>query len=435
MRIIVHNIFNICFSAKDLLEYRNAIIVFSDGEINAGIQEPGKLVHYVREKIRNMSFGLDDSQNQWVTISVIATGNDVSETVYLLSKICSSEAFYHLDMESNNVNFDMYLPILMRKTAVVWNVSLLAETLNGARLINEECTQDCKIRLRYTVKGMERTKKAFFFYDMQASSKKHVGLTISMDNVCDDTSTEIANIRESYTSFSGKRKCTTRIIQTEDLQMEDEKKKQKIIEKNLMMDARTVSVIALQNAADNVRSGNIAASTADLEEGGSEVQKLCEKYGAMASTSEDVKLNINLYATSLMKNMENLLKAVQGITGDDNTNKNRQWAKIKTVSSAIEREVPTVSETVSNSNLLCPLPAIRDVSSPQTRQQIGNIYTQRGVRDSVFLENLNTILEKQQEKPVTMILNRKIQIRIRHVFIRLSMTGCIMVWRSPPVRP
>lgn len=80
-------------SVQNLLEYRNIIIVCSDGEINAGKQEPGKVVHDVREKIRNMSFGLDDSQNQWVTISVIATRNDVTETMYLLSKICSSLSF------------------------------------------------------------------------------------------------------------------------------------------------------------------------------------------------------------------------------------------------------------------------------------------------------------------------------------------------------
>lgn len=107
------------FRPEDLLTYRNSIIVFSDGEINEGTKEPNKLIHEVREKIRRNAFDLDDSQNQWVSISTIATGNDVSEAMYLLSKCCSSDAFYHLDVQKSEENDpDLFLPVMLRKTAV-----------------------------------------------------------------------------------------------------------------------------------------------------------------------------------------------------------------------------------------------------------------------------------------------------------------------------
>jgi hypothetical protein len=55
------------YRGRDLLKYKNAIIIFSDGEINAGTQEPSKLVHEVRENVRQLSHGLDESLNQWVS--------------------------------------------------------------------------------------------------------------------------------------------------------------------------------------------------------------------------------------------------------------------------------------------------------------------------------------------------------------------------------
>ena len=57
------------------LESKNSILVFTDGEINAGTTEPERLVHEVRQNIRQMVPSLSASNNQWVTISVVTTGN------------------------------------------------------------------------------------------------------------------------------------------------------------------------------------------------------------------------------------------------------------------------------------------------------------------------------------------------------------------------
>ena len=62
------------FSQAGYLSRKNSIIVFSDGEINSGTVASQSLVHEVRQNIRQMVPNLDDSQNQWVSISIITTG-------------------------------------------------------------------------------------------------------------------------------------------------------------------------------------------------------------------------------------------------------------------------------------------------------------------------------------------------------------------------
>jgi hypothetical protein len=149
-----------------LLKYKNAIIIFSDGEINAGTQEPSKLVHEVREKVRQLSHGLDESLNQWVSISTVVLGKCASEAMYCLSKFCSSDAFYSLDMDvdKDNTEVDIFLPVLLRKAAVAWNVSVYIEALNGAIINNDECSQDNKVKsVRASSRG-PRTTKAYFYY-------------------------------------------------------------------------------------------------------------------------------------------------------------------------------------------------------------------------------------------------------------------------------
>ena len=305
--------FTLYFSADDLLNYRNAIIVFSDGEINEGTLKPGTLVHEVREKIRHLSYGLDDAHNQWVTISVIVTGNEVSEAMYMLSKFCSSEAFYHIDVQKANAEVELFLPVLLRKSAVAWNVSLNMESLNGATIINEETTQENKVRLRDNSRNGVRCKKAYFYYDIPAASSKHVGVAINLEEADQNPEAEVLRINCSYTGISRKRREFTKTILRKEFYDMDKEKKAAAIKANMMHDARIISQNALQKAADHVKSGNARASSADIVNGQSDLQRLLDKYGKMAEMSqeeqvEQVRPQIVSYADVLMKNMENLLE-------------------------------------------------------------------------------------------------------------------------------
>ncbi|XP_061189194.1 uncharacterized protein LOC133197254 isoform X2 [Saccostrea echinata] len=400
---------------EDLLMYRNSIIVFSDGEINEGTKEPNKLVHEVREKIRKNAFDLDDSQNQWVSISTIATGNDISEAMYLLSKCCSSDAFYHLDVQKSEMDDpDLFLPVMLRKTAVVWNVSVVIEAVNGATIINSETSQDNKVRLRGSSRGQDKSEKAFFYYDIPAASTRHIGVALDLSNVSDDANTVVLKAKVEYTKASGLRmKYFVEIARGEFTDQTEGRSD--AIKANLMHDARLISQNVLHKAAEHVKTGNIEASTAQIKQGQSELQAMMERYGAMAAEDptsersrgrpgivstadtlmrsmrdmlEDVTEEMKPaeetnYAESIMNTMQNLLTELEeSKTHDIHEPDGKSWAKIKAVSSAITREAPTMSNDV-DTDLLAPLPNIRHISG-NLQQQMENLQKKREARKSAL---------------------------------------------------
>lgn len=382
-------------SQKDLLSYRNSIIVFSDGEINLGTQEPRKLVHEVREKIRAMSYGLDDSQNQWVSISTVVTGSSPSEIMFAISKFCSSDAFYHLDTdkESSRADVDFFLPVMMRKTAIAWNVSLHVESLNGATIINSDCTQENKVRLRNTKsKDGEKTEKAYFFYDIPVASEKHVGIVLDLYGVSQEPEVPVLMANIHFTGISGKRRYVTREITRGDLMSTDLSKRKEALEDIYMHEARILSHIALSKAAEDLKSGYTDESQTHLKEGQSELQKLMESYGQMAEV-EDVKIDITPHAESVIKNLQSLLDAIESASTTDENANGKTWIKMKAVSSAITREAPTTSDTVEDTDILCPLPNVRHVASENIRKEMIHVYKKQGVRNSSFINMDHTIQE------------------------------------------
>lgn len=398
---------------EDLLTYRNSIIVFSDGEINEGTKEPNKLIHEIREKIRRNAYDLDDSQNQWVSISTIATGNDVSEAMYLISKCCSSDAFYHLDVQKSDENDpDLFLPVMLRKTAVVWNVSLVMEAVNGAVIINNETSQDNKVRLRGSKKGKDKMEKAFFYYDIPAASTRHIGVALDLSNVDSDANTVVLKIKVEYTKAVGMRmKYFVEIARGE---FSDQTgRKSEAIKANLMHDARLISQSVLHMAAEHVKTGNIEASANEIKQGQSELQALMDKYGAMAAaepeseaprgrhcivshadtlmrsvrdmlvdvTEEKETEEEETYASNIMSTMQSLLTELEGSkTQDSHEPDGKNWARIKAVSSAISRETPTISSDV-NTDRLAPLPNIRRISG-NLQFQMDNLQKKREARKS-----------------------------------------------------
>lgn len=373
---------------RDLLHYRNAIIVFSDGEVNAGTQEPSKLVHEVREKIRQLSFGLDESLNQWASISTVVLGKSASEIMYCLSKFCSSDAFYTIDMDVDNSNTetDLFLPVLMRKAAVAWNVSVYIESVNGAVLINEDCSQDNKVRTHGQSSRGPKTAKAYFYYDIPAASTRHIGIGLDLDEAFEE---EVLRVKVEYSGFSGERKTITKTITKSDILTEGRVQGGKAITEHYKNDARMLSEEVLGKAAKAVLDGNSGGSANAMRQGQSELQKLMNRYGDMADKQETAQTEIFDYAKSLMSNFESLLQKVNTPIDDDTdeqTEAESSWLKIKAVSSAISREAPGLAETVTDSNILCPLPDVSKVSSTPMRAEMEKVYKEKGVRESLFFD-------------------------------------------------
>jgi len=254
--------------------------------------------------------------------------------------------------------------------------------------------QDNKVRIRKP-KGQQgdKTEKAFFYYDIPAASAKHIGLVLDLaDLETNDPNVPVLRISLIFTGISGKRRKVEHEVMLGDLSPKDLAKKKTALEANYMHEARGVSQLILHSAAENIKSGDSRQTRIDLVEGKSELQKLMESYGQMAQ-EEEVNLEIVNYAGSLMKNLESLLDCIDTGKEDDTDGDGKNWMKIKAISSAITRESPTLSDTMQDADLLCPLPNVSHVESPLIREQMERVYKKQGVRRTQFVEFDNVVNE------------------------------------------
>ncbi|KAK3583050.1 hypothetical protein CHS0354_003993 [Potamilus streckersoni] len=378
----------------ELLNRKNSILIFSDGEVNAGTTDPDALVHEVRQNIRQMAPSLDDSTNQWVTISVVTTGSAVSEAAYLLSKTCSSEAYYYMDKAVNDPTAELFLPVLLRKSAVAWNVSLLIQTFNGVHFVDEECSSDCKIRLRRSKRSKTPIKmeKAYFLYDFPAGKRRQIGVTVDISNMifandCKIDDKKVFQIRLEYTGRGEERRRVEKCID----QLHIEKSNEQVaLGAAMKHEVQLVTNQILRRTADYVKDGDQRAS-AVLLDGKTDIQKICNRFGEIAR-SNTVKHNVYGYAASVVQTMDELMKTLEGHL----ENKGTTWNKIKAVSSAITREAPTVSDTVKQSHILCPLPVISEAASTGFLDPMQKLKDKQLANDKESEADLEALLEDME---------------------------------------
>ena len=73
---------------------------------------------------------------------LLILGSEVSEQAYMLSKNCSSDAYYYIEKEAEDPEAELFIPVLLRKSAVAWNISVLVELNQSLSFVDENCTQD-----------------------------------------------------------------------------------------------------------------------------------------------------------------------------------------------------------------------------------------------------------------------------------------------------
>ncbi|KAK3583047.1 hypothetical protein CHS0354_003989 [Potamilus streckersoni] len=389
-----NTLFVFLYSPDELLNKKNSILIFSDGEVNAGTTDPDALVHEVRQNIRQMAPSLDYSTNQWVTISVVTTGSSVSEAAYLLSKTCSSEAYYYMDKAVNDPTDELLLPVLLRKSAVAWNVSLLIQTFNGVHCVDEECSNDFIIQHeRTTLDKLPRNmEKAYFLYDFAAGKQRQIGVTADISNMLLETidttnHRKVFQIQLEYTGRGGERRHLENCIYQLDIKNSNE---QAALGAAVKHEVQLATSRILKRAADCVKDGDQKASSVLLH-GKTDIQNICNRFGDIALGNPE-KHAIYRYAASVVKNMEGLIKTIDG----DLETKGSVWNRIKSVSSAITREAPTVSETVKHSDILCPLPVISETASAGFLDPMRKLKEKRLSLDKESKADLEVLLEEMK---------------------------------------
>lgn len=299
-------------------------------------------------------------------------GSNISEAAYLLSKTCSSEAYYYINRDAEQPEEDLFVPILLRKSAVAWNISYTIELLHDLKFIDGQCTRDNRIRLRRTLSNRSNSaEKAYFMYDFPAGHARQLGVCIgwegeaSLTGVGDDE--PVFKLKVEYTNIRGQRFWQEQTITKEDVidALQHTGTNHDAAAAACRHRLQLVSADVLHSAADYVKSGDKHKSRAVMQDGQKSLQTLMDEFGANASAETSTSTSANVvrgYAMSVAHNLGALIDAIE------KASEGESWNKMKAVSTAICRESPNVSNAVMDDDVLCPLPVVRGTGNNVTRR-------------------------------------------------------------------
>ncbi|XP_025100623.1 uncharacterized protein LOC112567938 isoform X3 [Pomacea canaliculata] len=354
-------------SGESLL-YRNCIIIFSDGEINDGVTDPKDLVHAVREKIRDCAMPEEFLGDLWVNISCVTTGSNVSHGLYLLSKMCGSDAYFFIDGDKKaRPQTDMLIPLMLRKTACAQMVSVSLRAQNGAKLRKEKCSQEYSVR-RKRAKSSDDSSMNYFLHDMPSGSQKTFQLTALAPSTVKE---DFLVVEVQYVDPLGVLHYVTKSVRLTDLPF-------------LSPDDPTSAAVVVKEGISTLRQlfQTICRKVATLLEEG-EKNDQDTVFEEIVRIIDEGKQELNVYKNKTLltrltegQNQKKFvqfaeavganLSRLQSMLKNSSQSRRKCWQYVKTVSSAVARELPTVSDIMSEPKVVCPIPKQRNWDSPRT---------------------------------------------------------------------
>lgn len=388
LRLALKVFFDASKSEADYYVSKNSILVFTDGEINAGTTDTNSLIHEVRQNIRQMAPNFDESSKQWVTISVITTGTCISDHAYMLSKTCSSDAYYYINKDSDDPESELFLPVLLRKTAVAWNISYVVKTFHGLTFIDNKCSKDNRIRLQrsFSNKGSS-AEKAYFMYDFPAGNTRHLGICAKWygpESVAYLSDTEVLfRLRVEFTNINGERFWQEQTVTKHDVLEAIDHKNEKACIAAYKHELQLVSCDVLRSAAEHVKTGKTEMSKAIMVGGQDNIKVLFQEFGEKSreeKSNEEIAL-IHKYTKSVLDNLGDLIKTMeQSVAGET-------WNKMKALSTAIARESPSATDTLIDGDIICPMPNIDHMESGGMKTSLEYLVAKQN-RNSFGVESL-----------------------------------------------
>ena len=359
--------------------YRNAIVIFSDGEINKGVTDPEVLVGRVRDAIKSSNVTSELQADQWLSIACVTTGGFVSDAMYLLSKHCGNDAFYYLDNQLDHPEVDMMIPLLQRKSAIAQFVTLSVATVNDATLNPTECTREHSIRKRKSAHS-ENKQMTYYLHDLAAGREKHFAIALDITQYDKEKDNGLMWVNLEYADAQGNIQTLSKSIKFSDrvTLFHGPDRFNKGIMERAKQEMRNVSQLAFRRAAILVEQEH-DNPVLPLEEGKLQLLQISEHYSKLASR-EETRKDVTNFCEAIQKNMNRLMQTVnkspRGV--------GHKWSKLKAVSSSIFRETPNVAQMVAESELICPMPMVRDCVSVRTKALAMKVTCRQTVTSGLF---------------------------------------------------
>ncbi|KAK7497086.1 hypothetical protein BaRGS_00011616 [Batillaria attramentaria] len=356
----------------ECLLYRNCIIVFSDGEVNAGEVDPKNLVHVVREKIRECSVPQDILADLWVNISCVTTGSSFSQCLYLVSKLCGSDAYFFVDGDRAHPEAEMLIPLMLRKTACAQMVSVTVRAGNGAILATDKCSQEYSIRRRRTG-NVEKGTMAYFLHDVPVGSHKTFTIALDVGGVRKSLGQDFLFVDVQYVDSVGVLHGVYKRIGLQEVVSLKENKEQ-YMPTDRQQRRHQSDEAALQKTCRNV--ANLLEDTGSsleydddgseaivwaVTDGKKELQRLRKEFGTKLE-GDPLKDEFDHFADAVEANLNKLKQILQ----QNSKSPGKCWQYAKAMSSAVVRELPTVSNVLAHPRVVCPLPEAEGCESRRT---------------------------------------------------------------------
>jgi hypothetical protein len=315
----------------------------------------------------------------------------------MLSKTCSSEAYYYISKDAVDPEADLFLPVLLRKSAVAWNISYVIKLSHGMTFDDEKCSRDNRIRLRRSSYGSgPRAEKAYFMYDFAADHSRQIGVGANWDGEGSiqhlPNDQQLFKLRVEYTNIKGDRLWQEQIITKEDVI--DALHKRPNSETNIAARKHEVQMVSsdvLRFAAEHMKVGDKRKSKAVMLEGQRDLQSLLNKFGeqSLERSQSQSSIEIQMYAKSVVDNLGALIDTIE------QTTEGESWNKMKAVSTAISRETPNVAGTVVGDDILCPLPQLQGTGTHMMSDPLQRLMAKNKQKKRRTI-GLDTLLEDLQ---------------------------------------
>lgn len=317
-----------CFSRY----FNDNIVLFTDGMANEGLTESDEVIQEMKRRINAVKIECRYNDDYTIKISTLGTGGFLPELLYDIGKAFSSDAFYFLD-ESTNIELNLMKPVLLRDTALVTSLSLILTTHSGVTMDRSTMTKE------YEVDDETQSSEtaSYYIHDIAADVQRHIISTIILPKKHKKLlkNKDVMTLVVKYRDRSLQIRTVEKTICYSDIPS----KQKYTAEKDLVIlteqDIRTMAQQATDRASDYMKKLDRTRARAELQSSANKIRMFLEQIFTLVSQESQEYL---MHQTEpMLANMDHY----EHILADLCMHWDDAWARLKALSSAFQREVPT----------------------------------------------------------------------------------------------
>ncbi|XP_019623392.1 PREDICTED: uncharacterized protein LOC109469329 [Branchiostoma belcheri] len=157
--------------ADEGTQYRNGMVVFTDGMANEGITDADGIVSAFNSTIQQTL-----GSNFCLPISTLTIGDYKPDLLLEISQRLGSDAFYWIN-DMDTFETDMMIPFFLRETSLVSDVHVTLQPLSG---VTFDLTKMASDRMVLSTQQSDSSPVEYYIHDISADMAKHLPCYITM---------------------------------------------------------------------------------------------------------------------------------------------------------------------------------------------------------------------------------------------------------------